>query len=193
MRNKDATRLRSQVIPAAQGIVLEVGIGSGLNLPFYTAAAKELYGIDPSAELLKMAQPKAARVHFPVEFLKQSAERLPLADCQIDTVVMTWSLCSIPEPSAALQELRRVLKPDGTLIFVEHGLAPDRGVQAWQNRINPFWRRLAGGCNLNRKMDDLIRLAGFSIRELHTEYLPGPRPMTFTYEGLAEKAVSTIV
>jgi ubiquinone/menaquinone biosynthesis C-methylase UbiE len=185
MKNEEMTRLRSQVVPAARGNVLEVGIGSGLNLPFYTTAVTQLYGVDPSSELLKMARPKAAHVPFPVEFLNQSAERLPLADRQVDTVVVTWTLCSIPDACAALREARRVLKPDGTLIFVEHGLSPDPRVQKWQNRINPLWRLVGGGCNLNRKMDDLIRSAGFAISALQTKYLPGPRPMTYTYEGVA--------
>ena len=188
MRNKDAAQLRSKVIPAARGAVLEVGVGSGLNLPFYTTAVTHLYAVDPSFELLKMARPKADRAPFPVEFLNHSAERTPLPDGKVDTAVVTWSLCSIPDAPAALREVRRVLKPDGTLIFVEHGLSSDPPVQAWQNRINPIWRRVAGGCNLNRKIDDLISSAGFSIKELRTTYLPGPRPMAYTYEGLAHPA-----
>jgi ubiquinone/menaquinone biosynthesis C-methylase UbiE len=191
MRNKEAARVRAKIIPGASGTVLEIGIGSGLNLPFYTDAVKHLYGVDPSPQLLKMARAKVATVPFPVEFLTQSAERLPLADHAVDTAVVTWSLCSIPDARAALREMRRVLKPEGKLIFVEHGLAPDPRVQTWQHRLNPLWRRLAGGCNLIRKMDDLIQSAGFSIREVHTEYLPGPRPMTYTYEGFAEPVQST--
>jgi ubiquinone/menaquinone biosynthesis C-methylase UbiE len=186
MRDKEAARLRAKIIPGAKGAVLEIGIGSGLNLPFYTDAVTHLYGVDPSPQLLQMARPKVDRVPFPVEFLNQSAERLSLADHAVDSAVVTWSLCSIPDAGAALREVKRVLKPDGRLIFVEHGLAPDPGVQAWQNRLNPLWRRLAGGCNLIRKMDNLIETAGFSIRELHQDYLPGPRPMTYTYEGFAE-------
>jgi ubiquinone/menaquinone biosynthesis C-methylase UbiE len=193
MRNKDAARMRAKIIPSAAGTVLEIGIGSGLNLPFYTDAVTLLYGVDPSLQLLRMARAKVARLPFPVEFLNQSAERLPLADHAVNTAVVTWSLCSIPDASAALREVRRVLKPEGRLIFVEHGLAPDPRVQAWQHRLNPLWRRLAGGCNLTRKLDDLILSAGFSIRELHKDYLPGPRPMTYTYDGFAEPSSSDVI
>jgi ubiquinone/menaquinone biosynthesis C-methylase UbiE len=167
--------------------VIEAGIGSGLNLPFCTDAVKRLYGVDPSSELLEMARPKAGRVPFPVEFLNQSEEQIPLADHTADTVVLTWSLCSIRDASAALWDLRRVLKPDGTLIFVEPGLAPDPRVQTWQNRINPTWRRMVGGCNVNRKIDDLLRSAGFSITAMQTTCLSGPRPLTYTYQGLAHR------
>jgi len=187
MSRDEATRLRRAYIPRARGIVLEIGVGSGLNLPFYTKDVTRLYGVDPSAELLAKARARAASASFPVELLNQSAERLPLADGSIDTVVVTWSLCSVADPAAALGEMRRVLKPDGTLIFVEHGLAPDAGVRKWQNLLTPCWRPFAGGCHLNRKMDDLVRGAGFEITELRTQYLPGPHAFTFTYQGRARK------
>jgi SAM-dependent methyltransferase len=185
MMRGEATRLRAAYVPAASGAVLEIGIGSGLNLPFYTAAVTRLYGVDPSAELLAMARKKTATAPFPVELFNQDADRIPLADASVDTVVVTWSLCSIADPVAALSEMRRVLKPAGTLIFVEHGLAPDASVRKWQNRLTPFWRRFTGGCHLNRKMDDLVRGAGFTIADLRTEYVPGPRPLTYMYEGQA--------
>ena len=184
MRYEEASRLRAKAVPAARGVVLEIGIGSGLNLPFYTSLVTKLYGIDPSVELLAMARAKISDVPFPVELFNQPAERIPLPDRSIDSVVVTWSLCSISDPAAVLQEMRRVLKPDGSLIFVEHGLSPDEKVRTWQNRLTPLWRRLAGGCHLNRKMDDLIRGEGFSIAKLDTEYLPGPRPMTYMYLGI---------
>jgi ubiquinone/menaquinone biosynthesis C-methylase UbiE len=185
MRNKEAAGHRARILPAAMGSVLEVGIGSGLNLPFYTSQVKQLFGVDPSGALLNMARPKAERVPFPVELIQKSAEELPFRDAAVDTVVVTWALCSIADPARALGEMRRVLRPQGQLIFVEHGLSPDPTVRAWQDRINPLWRRVAGGCNLNRKIDDLVRSAGFQISELRTEYLSGPRPMTYTYEGSA--------
>ena len=163
MRNKDAAEIRSKVIPAARGVVLEVGVGSGLNIPFYTAAVSRLYAVDPSIELLNMARRKAVGAPFPIEFLNHAAERMALADRDVDTAVVTWSLCSMADALAALREVKRVLKPDATLIFVEHGLSPDLSVQAWQNRINPIWRRVAGGCNLNRRIDQVIRGAGFAI------------------------------
>jgi ubiquinone/menaquinone biosynthesis C-methylase UbiE len=187
MSNKDTARVRSQIIPAARGRVLEVGIGSGLNLPFYSSEVRELQGVDPSKELLQMAGEKAGATPFPVELVSGSAEELPLQDQTIDTIVMTWSLCSIPDPSKALDEMRRVLKPGGELIFVEHGLAPEPKVSAWQNRINRPWRAIAGGCNLNRPVDRLIAAAGFSLLQLDTTYMPGPKIFTFTYKGCARK------
>jgi ubiquinone/menaquinone biosynthesis C-methylase UbiE len=162
-----------------------VGIGSGLNLPFYTSAVTRLCGIDTSDELLAMARQKAASAPFPVELLNRDADHLPLGDASVDTVVVTWSLCSIANAAGALREMRRVLKPTGTLIFVEHGLSPDAGVRKWQNRLTPIWRRFTGGCHLNRKMDELVRDAGFTIADLRTEYQPGPRAFTFTYAGTA--------
>jgi ubiquinone/menaquinone biosynthesis C-methylase UbiE len=187
MRNKETTRLRAEWIPHARGEVLEVGIGSGLNLPFYSSQVQHVYGVDPSLELQRIARKKRVG-RARVEFLAQSAEDpLPLADASIDTVVITWSLCSIPNAPAALQQVKRVLRPNGSLIFVEHGLAPDPGVIAWQDRLTPFWKRITGGCHLNRKIDELISAAGFRITELKTSYIPGPRPMTYTYQGFARR------
>lgn len=186
MRNEETTRLREKWLPAASGDVLEIGIGSGLNLPFYSPQVQSIYGVDPSIELQRMARTKASAMAVQVNFLTQSAEEpLPLHDASVDTVVVTWSLCSIPNPSRALLEVRRVLKISGRLIFIEHGRAPDPGVVAWQDRITPAWKWIGGGCHLNRKMDELIAAAGFQIAELETCYLPGPRPMTYTYQGLA--------
>jgi ubiquinone/menaquinone biosynthesis C-methylase UbiE len=187
MTRDEATRLRAAHVPAAVGVVLEVGIGSGLNLPFYTGAVRHLYGVDPSPEVLAMAREKAAAASFPVELFNCGADRIPLADASVDTVVVTWSLCSIARAEDALREMRRVLKPGGTFIFVEHGLSPDAGVGRWQNRLTPFWRVFTGGCHLNRKMDDLVRGAGFTIADLRMEYVPGPRALTFMYEGRAQK------
>jgi ubiquinone/menaquinone biosynthesis C-methylase UbiE len=186
MSADDVARLREANVPAARGVVLEVGIGSGLNLPFYSANVSKLYGVDTSIELIRMARARVDRAPFPIELLEQSAEQLPIADAVVDTVLVTWSLCSIGNPSAALLEMRRVLKPGGSLIFVEHGLAPDASVQTWQNRMTPAWRRLAGGCHLNRKIDQLVRDAGFAIDRLQAGYLPGGlRPLTFMYQGQA--------
>ena len=187
MRDKETTRIRADVIPRARGVVLEVGIGSGLNLPFYSASVSRVYGVDPSLELQQMARKRSATAPVGVAFLAQTAEeRLPLDDHSIDTIVMTWTLCSIPDASKALQQVKRVLKPTGQLIFVEHGLAPDVGVKSWQKRINPIWKRIAGGCNLNRKIDDLIGAADFEIIELTTTYLSRPRPLTYTYQGVGQ-------
>ena len=185
MRDKAATARRSELVPSAEGIVLEIGIGSGLNLPFYSSAVKHLHAVDPSVKLLSMTRKKVERLAFPVELRCESAERLSLDGRSVDTIVMTWALCTIPNPARALREMRRVLKPRGRMIFIEHGLSPDSGVRAWQNGLNPIWSKVAGGCNLNRKIDDLLMSSGFNIVELRTAYLPGPRPLTYTYEGCA--------
>ena len=187
MARDEVTRVRRAHVPAARGVVLEVGIGSGLNMPFYTGAVTRLYGVDPSAELLALAREKAAAAPFPVELFNRDADWLPLADASVDTVVVTWTLCSIANAAGALREMRRVMKPGGALIFVEHGLSPDAGVRKWQNRLTPFWRRFTGGCHLNRKMDDLVSGAGFTIADLRTEYVPGPRALAFMYQGRAVK------
>jgi SAM-dependent methyltransferase len=186
MRNKETARLRAAWIPQARGEVLEVGIGSGLNLPFYSSQVQRVSGVDPSIELQRIARRRMVTGSFNVEFLLQSAEEeLPLPDASIDTAVLTWTLCSIPDPSKALREIKRVLKPKGQLIFLEHGLAPDARVVVWQDRLNPIWKRIGGGCNLNRKIDEIITAAGFQIPELTNCYLPGPRPLTYTYQGIA--------
>ncbi|MGH9433024.1 MAG: class I SAM-dependent methyltransferase [Terriglobia bacterium] len=189
MRNKEAARVRAAWIPHARGEVLEIGIGSGLNLAFYSSEVQHVYGVDPSVELQRIARKRAGSGPIKVEFLSQPAEDpLPLAGASIDTVVVTWTLCSIANAPSALQQMKRVLKSNGRLIFLEHGRAPDPGVAAWQDRLTPVWKRVAGGCHLNRKVDELITGAGFRIAELKTCYLPGPRPMTYTYQGFAELA-----
>ena len=188
MRNKEATRYRRKTIPAAAGRVLEIGAGSGLNLPFYGSEVTRLYALDPSRILLDMAKKKTAPGGIPVEFLESSADEIPLESCFIDTVVTTWTLCTVPDAARALREIRRVLKPGGLLLFTEHGHAPDPAVQAWQRRINPLWRKIAGGCNLDRPIDRLIREAGFEILQLDNEYVKGPRPFTYTYSGSARPA-----
>ncbi len=185
MRHPQARRYRRRVIPRAQGRVLEIGAGSGLNLPLYGPQVSHLFALEPSAQLTKMARRKIKRLRLPVEFLANSAEAIPLPDHSVDTVVTTWTLCTIPDPVKALQEVRRVLKPDGLLIFVEHGRAPEPKVVAWQDRLTPFWKRCAGGCHLNRKIDHLVREGGFNITDLQTGYAKGPRPMAFMYEGRA--------
>jgi ubiquinone/menaquinone biosynthesis C-methylase UbiE len=187
MKNKDATRLRAAWIPQARGEVLEIGIGSGLNLPFYSAKVEHVLGVEPSIALQEMAAKRSATGRTRVDFLLQSAEEhLPLPDQSIDTIVMTWTLCSIPSAPKALAQMKRVLKPDGRLLFIEHGRAPEPSVVAWQDRLTPVWKRIGGGCHLNRKIDELIAAAGFEIAELKTCYLPGPRPMTYTYQGFAQ-------
>jgi ubiquinone/menaquinone biosynthesis C-methylase UbiE len=186
MRNKEVARYRALVVPRALGTVMEIGVGSGLNLPFYGPAVRQLYAVEPDAKLLVMAEKNARAAAFPVEFLPRSAESLPLEDGSVDTLVTTFTLCSIPDVHAALREMKRVLKPDGLLLFAEHGLAPDPSVRRWQDRLNPVWKKWAGGCNLNRKMDDLIREAGFDFLDLSASYAKGPRPMSYVYAGSAQ-------
>lgn len=186
MRNKEVARLRAAWIPHTRGEVLEIGIGSALNLPYYSAEVRRVYGVEPCAELQRMARKRVAAGRIPVEFFSQSAEEpLPLPDASIDTAVITWTLCSIPNAAQALQNVRRALKPNGMLLFIEHGRAPEPGVAAWQDRLTPIWKRFAGGCHLNREIDALIAAAGFQITELRNCYLPGPRPMTYIYQGFA--------
>jgi len=187
MRNSEWTRLRAEWLPHARGDVLEVGIGSGLNLPFYTSQVRRVYGVEPSVDLQRMARARMAAIPLEVEFFTQAAEDpLPLSDASVDTAVLTWTLCSIANAPTALQQIKRLLKTDGRLIFLEHGRASDPGVVACQDRITPVWKRVGGGCHLNRKIDELIASAGFQISEMRTGYLPGPRPLTYTYQGFAQ-------
>ena len=188
MRNAEATKRRAVLVPQASGRVLEVGIGSGLNLPFYGREVAALVAVEPSAKLAAMTREKTPGLPFPVEVVERSAEELPLDDRSFDTAVVTWVLCSIPDPVRALREIRRVLRPGGRLLFVEHGLAPDPSVRAWQDRLNPLWRRLSGGCNMNRGVDRLLDDAGFRIGTLDRFYVRGLRLLTATYEGMAVPA-----
>jgi ubiquinone/menaquinone biosynthesis C-methylase UbiE len=185
MQNKALLRYRQDVVAMARGRVLEIGIGSGLNLPFYPPQVAHLYGVEPSLALLNIARQRTASVPFPVQLLQQSAEALSLAEASIDTVVMTWTLCTIPDAAAALREMRRVLKPHGRLLFAEHGLAPDARVAVWQRRLTPLWKPIAGGCHLDRPIAGMISTAGFTMTALQTTYLKGPRPWTYLYWGQA--------
>lgn len=191
MRNKEVTRYRSGLVPGARGVVLEMGIGSGLNFPYYGPQVQRLYAIDPSEDLLRMARKRARSVRFPVEFFARSGEAIPIEDHKVDTVLTTFTLCTIADPVAALREMHRVLSPTGRLLFAEHGFAPDPSVQRWQHRCNPLWTRIAGGCNLDRKMDELISSAGFHITELTAKYANGPRPLSYIYSGSARPARPT--
>ncbi len=187
MNRKDLAAERATFVPLARGRVLEIGIGSGLNFPFYGAQVEHLFALDPSAVLRRMAEKRARGSAFPVEFIGLSGEDIPLDDGAVDCVLTTWTLCTIPDALAALREMRRVLKPDGELVFVEHGRSPDARVLAWQNRLNPLWRPIAGGCNLNRAIDALIGEAGFNVTRLEQGYMKGPKPMTYLYKGVARK------
>jgi ubiquinone/menaquinone biosynthesis C-methylase UbiE len=177
---------REKIVPLAEGLVLEVGIGSGLNIPFYDSQKVDhLWGIDPSPDMWAIARKNAREHHLDAEFFQGGAESIPLDNDAADTVVMTYTLCTIPDPHSALQEIRRVLKPGGRLLFCEHGEAPDKDVQRWQNRMNPIWNKLGGGCNLNRPVPRLLEQSGFSFNDIQTMYIPGWKPACFNYWGSA--------
>ncbi|APX89443.1 SAM-dependent methyltransferase [Brevirhabdus pacifica] len=182
------TPYRERVIGGARGRVLEIGVGSGLNLPLYGDGVEAITAIDPSAPLLDLARDRAATAAAPVDLIEASAEDLPLSCDSFDMVTVTWTLCSVRDPARVLAELRRVLRPGGALAFVEHGRAPDPPVRRWQDRLTPFWRRCAGNCHLNRPVAQELEQAGFRIERLDTGYAKGPRPMTFMYEGRAVSA-----
>jgi ubiquinone/menaquinone biosynthesis C-methylase UbiE len=185
MQNRLLDHYRHQTIASARGLVLEVGVGSGVNLPLYGPAVTHVFGLDPSPQLLRLASRRAADAVVPVSLLRGSAEHGPFADAVFDTIVMTWTLCSITNPMAALTEMRRVLRQGGRLIFVEHGLSSEIRTARWQRRLTPYWKRISGGCHLDRKTDDLIRAAGFGLDEIETGYMKGPKPWTFMYHGSA--------
>ena len=185
MRNRELGPYRERVVSQARGRVLEIGIGSGLNLPLYGSRVDAILGLDPAARLIAMAQEAANRSKIPVTLMTGSAQAIPIDRDSIDTLVTTWTLCSIPDAGAALQEMRRVLRPGGRLLFVEHGSAPEENVRKWQNRLTPVWKRIGSGCHLNRPIRTLIESAGFRIIRLDSGYAKGPRPMAFFYEGCA--------
>jgi ubiquinone/menaquinone biosynthesis C-methylase UbiE len=188
MRQKPIMLQRRKVVPLAKGKVLEIGVGSGLNLPLYDPEqVSSVTGLDPSLELQVMAKQRAKDCGLPIDFLSAGAEEIPAVAESFDCVVMTYTLCTIPEGERALKEIHRVLKPGGSVLFTEHGLAPDPDVVRWQNRINPWWKRLAGGCNLNRPVSAMLQTAGFDLQGIETMYLPGPRPMTFNTWGQAHR------
>lgn len=181
------SRQREKVVPHAAGRVLEVGMGSGLNIPFYEADRVELvWGLEPSEGMRRKARARVESAPFELRWLGLAAEEIPLEDNSADTVVLTYTLCTIDGWKTALEEMRRVLKPGGRLLFSEHGRAPDASVRRWQDRIDPLWSRLAGGCHLNRDIPRLLADGGFAVRELETMYLPStPRFAGFTYWGYA--------
>ena len=177
---------RSKVVPQARGLVLEIGIGSGLNLPFYDAdLVTKVIGLDPSPEMIRIASDAANAVKFDVEFIGLPCEEIPLEIGSFDTILMTYTLCSIPNLRDALQQMNRVLKPGGQMIFCEHGAAPDANVRRLQDRLNPIWSRLSGGCQLNLEIPVLLEEGGFKIVDLQAQYIPGWRPVSFNYWGTA--------
>ncbi len=185
MRHPEMQPYRHRVVGAATGRVLEVGMGSGLNFALYPQGVTEIIGLEPGHKLVALARRNAGKAPAPVSFLETGAETIPLESGSVDTVVMTWVLCHVPQESQAVQEIRRVLKPGGQLLFVEHGRAPEAGVSKWQDRLTPAWKRLAGGCRLNLSPDQLVTGGGLRLDRLATGYMKGPKPMAYMYEGRA--------
>lgn len=180
-------RERTALLPALKGVVLEVGVGSGHNLPLYPRhGIVRVIGIDPDAAMLALAKPRAEASPHPVELLSGVAEKLPIPDQSVDSLLVTFSLCTIPDPDAAIREFRRVLSPEGTLHFAEHGRSPEEGVARWQDRLNGLWMRLAGGCHLNRDIPNMLRKGGFELHGLHQGYLKKtPRFVGYISRGSA--------
>ena len=181
------TRLRDEYVSQAAGRVLEMGIGSGLNLQHYDANKVDaIVGVDPAAELTVKAQERAEQLDVPVEVLVLSGEDLDIDNSSFDTIVCTWTLCSIPNPYRAVEEMRRVLKPGGQLIFVEHGRSDEAAVHKWQRRIEPLWKKIGGGCHLTRRADDLLEDGGFKLNQFASGYEKGPKVAAFMMHGIAQ-------
>ena len=179
---------REKIVPLAYGNVLEIGIGTGLNIPFYNPEKiNSLTGIDPSEDVWKQGNIDPGKLPFLFEFIKVPAENMPFADHSFDTLLTTYSMCTIANLEAAFKEFKRVLKPDGIFIFSEHGIAPDRSVERWQHRVNPVWKKFSGGCNLNRDIPMFIENNGFKIKQLEKMYLPGWKLASYNYWGVATK------
>ena len=181
---------RDKILPRASGIVLEIGIGTGMNLPHYDPSrVSKVIGLDPSEKSWELAGERAAHLDFDLEFIGLPGEEIPLDDASVDTVLVTYALCTIPDPVSALRGMARVLRPGGSLLFCEHGRAPDMAVRKWQDRINPLWRPLLGGCNLNRDIPGLLCNGGFQVLEMEQMYLPGtPKFAGFNVWGDARVA-----
>ena len=183
---KPARKQREKIVPRASGDVLEIGFGSGRNLPYYDRnKVRHVWGLEPSAGMRRLAQKEVDRSSLDVEMIELPGEEIPLEDHSVDTVLVTYTLCSIADPAPALLGMRRVLKPDGRLLYCEHGKAPDAGVHRWQERLNSGWRRIAGGCNMNRDIPALIEAAGFAIEDDNRMYIPGIRALSYNFWGAA--------
>lgn len=179
-------RQREKLIPRARGRVLEIGSGSGLNLPYYDQdKVVGLWALDPSREMTRLAKRLAVRTPFPITFLVAPAEDIPLEDNSVDTIVTTYAMCSIPDLAKAFTQMARVLRPAGQLLFCEHGVSPEPGVRIWQERLAPYWKKVAGGCNLNRDIPELIGQGGLRVTELESGPIAPMRLLSFTYRGVA--------
>jgi len=178
---------RNKIVPHAKGKILEIGIGSGINIPFYNKAnVEKIYGLDPSEELNNIAQKKAINNNVEIDFLLNGAEEIPLPSNSMDTILITYTLCTIQDLESSLKEIKRVMKDDGVMLFCEHGIAPDENVMKWQNRVNPLWGKLFGGCNINRNIPEIIQSSGFKLNSLDQMYLPStPKIVGYNYWGKA--------
>ncbi|MEO5329763.1 MAG: class I SAM-dependent methyltransferase [Magnetococcus sp. THC-1_WYH] len=178
---------RARIVPKATGKVLEIGMGSGFNLPYYSPHVEHLFGLEPAEHLKQKAIDKIPFVTFPVAWIGMTAEHIPLESQSMDTVISTWTLCTVPDVRRALSEIFRVLKPNGQFLFIEHGRSPDRTVQVVQNTLNPLWKKIGGGCHLNRPMDKLILNAGFRMISCETGAMNGAGPLSFLFRGVAQR------
>ena len=188
LSSKEFVKLRARACEGLAGEVVEVGFGSGRNVPHYPQGVERVQAVDPATVGRELASKRLAATSVPVEFIGLDGEDLPLEDASIDHALTTWTLCTIPDVERALGEVRRVLRPGGALHFVEHGLSPDEKVARWQHRLNPIQKRVFGGCHLNRPIDRLLEGAGFKVAPLETFYANGPKPFGYLFEGLATKA-----
>ncbi len=178
---------REKIVPLADGRVLEIGVGSGLNIRYYdTDKVDHLFALDPSEEMWSFAKENISDHPLEVEYIKGMAEEIPMATNSTDSIVITYTLCTLPDLQSSFSEMRRVLKPNGKLLFCEHGMAPDKSIQRWQNMLNPIWKRLGGGCNLNRNIPQLISDGAFEIKQIDTMYIPGFKPASYNYWGVAK-------
>ena len=186
---KPTRKQREKIVPLARGDVLEIGFGSGLNLPYYDATAvRKIWGLEPAEGMRRKARRALQDSALDVEFLDLPGEEIPLDDNSVDTVLVTYTLCTIPDVRTALDGMRRVLKPSGSFIYCEHGIAPDADVRRWQHRLNGAWQRFSGGCNMNRDIPALIREAGFNIEVDERMYIPGIRMLCYNYWGHASSS-----
>ena len=184
---KPTRKQREKIVHLAEGDVLEIGFGSGLNLPYYDKdRVRKVFGLEPSAGMRRKAQPNVDASGIDVEFIDLPGEEIPLEPKSVDSVLVTFTLCSIDDAATALESMRRVLKPGGRLLFCEHGAAPDAGVRRWQDRLNPGWKRFSGGCNMNRDIPALIECGGFRIATDERMYIPGLRILSYNYWGTAK-------
>ncbi|MCP4300546.1 MAG: class I SAM-dependent methyltransferase [Gammaproteobacteria bacterium] len=184
--SKPTRKQREKIVPQASGDVLEIGFGSGLNLPFYDREkVRRIWGLEPSEGMRRLASDAIGKAAVDVEFIDLPGEEIPLDDDSADTVLVTYTLCTIPEVLVALEGMRRVLKPRGQLLFCEHGKAPDDNVQKWQERLNPTWKKFSGGCNMNRDIPAILEESGFVIEDDNRMYIPGIKSLSYNFWGSA--------